>query len=153
MVAQQVSTTEQRIARIMTAGFSRREAEALVEAEDARYPVPAPMPASSLTHCPSELTFLRLDRDQRIAYFAADSKSEPGKVNVVGLDTVSGESHCSCRAGEVGRDCWHAALVQAAWDGHRARPALRLVERPAAVSVFRTIPNANRERLSEGLYA
>jgi hypothetical protein len=118
-----------------------------------RYRFAAPMPKSSLDHCPTELIFVRFDNQIGIAYFAADSASEASKINVVGLDVESGESHCSCRAAEVGRDCWHRALVQAAWDGHTARPALRAVERPANVSPFRTIPNPDRERLAEGLYA
>lgn len=85
------------------------------------YAVAAPMPATSLHHCPTELRYHSADDTLNVAYFVADSKSAPGKVNVIGLDVLTGESHCSCRAAECGRACWHAALVQAAWDGHCAR--------------------------------
>jgi hypothetical protein len=118
-----------------------------------RYPTPAPLPKSSLTHCPSELAFHSLNAALGIAYFVADSESEPGKLNVVGLDTQTGESLCSCRAGEVGRDCWHRALVQAAWDGHRARPALAIVQPvPTNVRTFRVHHNPNRDRLNAELF-
>lgn len=113
------------------------------------YAIPAPLTKSSLAHCPSELQLVRLDDRLGIAYFAADSKSEPGKVNVVGLDIQTGESHCSCTGSEVGRDCWHRSLVQAAWDGHTARPALAVVPVPANVSVFRVIPNARRAQFTD----
>jgi len=85
------------------------------------YAVAAPLTASSLTHCPSELRFHSADETLNIAYFVADSASAPRQVNVVGLDILTGESHCSCRAAECGRACWHAALIQASWDGHEAR--------------------------------
>jgi len=85
------------------------------------YAVAAPMPATSLTHCPTELTYHSADEALNIAYFTADSVSAPGQVNVIGLDILTGESHCSCRAAECGRACWHAALIQASWDGHQAR--------------------------------
>lgn len=119
------------------------------------YPTAAPMPASSLTHCPSELTFHSANVGLGIVYFVADSASKPGEYNVVGLDVETGESHCSCRAGEVGRDCWHRSLVQAAWDGHRARlarPALTVVPVPANVSVFRVHHNPNRDKYAADLY-
>jgi hypothetical protein len=110
------------------------------------------MPKSSLDHCPSELTFHSHNAALGIAYFVADSASEPGKVNVVGLDIATGESLCSCRAAEVGRDCWHRALVQAAWDGHRARRALAVVPVPANVRVFRVHHNPDRDRLNAELF-
>jgi hypothetical protein len=91
---------------------------------DTAYAVPAPQVATAAFHCPTELRFLSADDTLDVAYFVADSKTAPGKVNVIGLDVLTGESHCSCKAAECGRDCWHAALVQAAWDGHSARLAV-----------------------------
>ena len=88
---------------------------------DTAYTVPAPLVTSSLLHCPSELRYHSADDVLGVVYFVADSASAPGLVNVIGLDVLSGEVHCSCRAAECGRDCWHASLVQAAWDGHQAR--------------------------------
>lgn len=104
------------------------------------YAVAAPLTATSLHHCPSELRYHGADETLGVAYFVADSQSAPGRVNVIGLDVATGESHCSCRAAECGRACWHTSLVQAAWDGHRARLAaarysdeqLATVERKAA---------------------
>lgn len=103
------------------------------------YAVPAPMVASSLTHCPTELTYHSADGALGLVYFTAESKSAPGKVNVIGLDVETGESHCSCKASEVGRACWHAALVQAAWDGHRARPLAPVIpiRRPSPLTAER----------------
>lgn len=72
-------------------------------------------------HCPTELTFLDADDLLNIAHFAAPSKSDPRKTNVVALDIITGETHCTCRAAECGLDCWHQTLAQAAWDGHSAR--------------------------------
>ena len=81
----------------------------------------APKVSSAAWHCPTELAFLDADDLTNIVHFAAPSASTPGKVNTVGLDVLTGETHCTCRAAECGRRCWHVALAQAAWDGHAAR--------------------------------
>lgn len=71
-------------------------------------------------HCPTELTFVDADDLDNIVHFTAPSKRQPGKVNTVGLDILTGETHCDCKGAECGRECWHQTLVQAAWDGHSA---------------------------------
>lgn len=76
-------------------------------------------------HCPTELTFVDADDLLNIVHFSAPSKTAKGKVNVVGLDVITGETHCTCRAAEVGKECWHQTLAQAAWDGHQARRLAR----------------------------
>lgn len=72
-------------------------------------------------HCPSELKFVDADDLLNIVHFSAPSKTTPGTLNIVGLDVITGETHCSCTGALCGRECWHATLVQAAWDGHSAR--------------------------------
>jgi len=80
-----------------------------------------PLLATSLWHCPSELAFVDADDRTNIVHYSAPSKSRPGDANIVALDTMTGASCCNCRAAETNRQCWHAELVQAAWDGHPAR--------------------------------
>ncbi len=84
-------------------------------------PRTAPPLAPSLWHCPTELTFIDADDLTNIVHYSAPSKSRPGAANIVALDILSGATFCTCRAAECGRMCWHAELVQAAWDGHEAR--------------------------------
>ena len=77
--------------------------------------------SSAAYHCPTELAYQDADDLTNIVHFAAPSASTPGKLNVVALDVLTGETLCTCRAAECGRMCWHRALAQAAWDGHPAR--------------------------------
>ena len=84
------------------------------------YAIAAPLVATAAEHCPTELVYISCDEINNLAYFVAESASTPGAFNVVGLDVLTGETHCNCRAAEVGRACWHCALVQAAWDGQAA---------------------------------
>jgi len=77
--------------------------------------------ASSLWHEPNDLTFIDADDLTNIVHYSALSKSRPGDANVVGLDVLTGATCCNCRAAETNHHCWHAELVQAAWDGHPAR--------------------------------
>jgi len=56
-----------------------------------------------------------------VVHYSAPSKSRPGDANVIGLDILTGATCCNCRAAETNHQCWHATLVQAAWDGHPAR--------------------------------
>ena len=76
---------------------------------------------SASFHCPTELTFVDADDLLNIAHFSAPSKSAANKVNTVGLDIITGETFCTCKGAECGRECWHQTLVRAAWDGHSAR--------------------------------
>jgi len=77
--------------------------------------------SSSLWHCPTDLTFVDACDKTNIVHFSASSKSRPGDANVIGLDILTGATLCNCKAAETHRHCWHAELVQAAWDGHPAR--------------------------------
>lgn len=73
------------------------------------------------SHSPAELRYLDADDRTNIVHFTAPSASVPGKLNTVGLDVLTGETHCSCRAAETGHTCWHQSLVSAAWE---ATPAM-----------------------------
>ena len=84
-------------------------------------PRTAPPLPTSLWHCPTELTFVDACDKTNIVHFSAPSKSRPGDANVVALDILTGATCCNCRAAETNHQCWHAELVQAAWDGHPAR--------------------------------
>ena len=77
--------------------------------------------ASPLWHCPTELTYVAADDLTNVVTFRAASKSRPGQHNTISLDVLTGETLCDCKAAECGRGCWHAELVQAAWDGHAVR--------------------------------
>ena len=72
-------------------------------------------------HCPTELQFMEADDLLNIVHFAAPSKSAAHKVNLVGLDIITGETFCTCKGAECGLECWHQTLVRAAWEGHTAR--------------------------------
>ena len=77
--------------------------------------------SSAAYHCPTELAYQDADDLLNVVHFAAPRASTPGKVNVVGLDVLTGDTHCTCRAAECGRRCWHAELAMAAWNMHPAR--------------------------------
>ncbi len=66
-------------------------------------------------HTAAELTFVSCDHVTGIVAFAAPSKHDATRVNVVLLDTTNGAIHCTCKGAECGRRCWHADHVHAAW--------------------------------------
>jgi hypothetical protein len=66
-------------------------------------------------HSPAELAFVAADETTGIVTFAAPSKSHPATPNTTSLDTLTGATFCDCRAAECGKECWHVALVAAAW--------------------------------------
>jgi hypothetical protein len=76
-------------------------------------------------HSPIELRYLDACDRTNIVHFTAASASTPGKVNSVGLDVLTGETHCSCRAAETGHACWHQRLVSAAWESSPAMQEVR----------------------------
>ena len=75
-------------------------------------------------HTADELTLVACDHVTGIVAFAAPSKHDATRVNVVALDTTNGAVHCTCKGAECGRRCWHADHVLAAW---LAAPAMRQV--------------------------
>lgn len=81
---------------------------------------------SAAHHEPTELVFLSADDIHNHVYYQAVSVSKAnGPWNTAVLDVISGEIHCSCLGFQTGRECWHATLVQAAWEGHPARQLAR----------------------------
>lgn len=73
-------------------------------------------------HCITELEYVSADDLLNIVHYRAVSKSKAhGEYNHVGLDIITGETHCDCKAAECGRECWHRTLIQASWDAHPAR--------------------------------
>lgn len=76
--------------------------------------------ATAAQHSPAELTFADACDLTNIVHFTAPSASTESKVNTVGLDVLTGEAFCSCRAAECGRACWHVAHVAAAWESTAA---------------------------------
>ncbi len=79
---------------------------------------------SAPQHTAAELTFVSCDHVTGIVAFAAPSKHDAARVNVVSLDTTNGAIHCTCKGAECGRRCWHADHVRAAW---LAIPAMQQV--------------------------
>jgi hypothetical protein len=75
-------------------------------------------------HSPAELAFVSCDHVTGIVAFAAPSKHDATRVNVVSLDTTNGDVHCTCKGAECGHWCWHADHVLAAW---LASPAMQQV--------------------------
>lgn len=71
-------------------------------------------------HDYSELQYVSADDVNSVVTFRARSASKVGHYNLVKLDIVTGEILCDCRAAECGRECWHVALVPAAWLNHEA---------------------------------
>lgn len=57
--------------------------------------------------------------------FAADSKNDPARTNVVALDIATGNTLCDCRGAICGKVCWHCQAVADAWQQHPAVRALR----------------------------
>lgn len=78
-----------------------------------------------VNHHPRELRFVGADDITGIVAFTAASKSTPGKVNTVSLDTTTGERHCDCTGAESGKVCWHLDWVAAAWEAHETRRLAR----------------------------
>lgn len=77
---------------------------------------------SAAHHEPAELEYVSADDINNLVTFRAVSVSGAnGGYNYASLDVASGEWHCSCKGAATGRECWHAALLQAAWDAHPAR--------------------------------
>lgn len=85
----------------------------------------AATPQSAAAHTPAELTFLDACDLTGIVHYAAPSKHEAGRINVVGLDTTTGAIACDCKAAQCGRSCWHGAHVAAAWLASPAMLAVR----------------------------
>lgn len=78
-----------------------------------------------VNHHHAELTFAYADDITGIVAFTALSKSTPGKINTVSLDTATGERHCDCVGAETGKVCWHLDWVAAAWANHETRRLVR----------------------------
>jgi len=82
--------------------------------------------ATAAYHEPAELTYLSADDTNNLVHFQAASASKAnGPWNTVGLDVLTGETHCTCEGAEANRECWHQTLVQPAWDAHSARQLAR----------------------------
>ena len=77
--------------------------------------------ATAAYHCPTELAFVDADDILHIVHFAVASKTDPATPNIVALDVLTGETHCSCKGAQCGRECWHQTLAMAAWEGHPTR--------------------------------
>lgn len=78
--------------------------------------------ASAAHHEPADLIFVSADDIHNTVTFQAASASRAnGPWNTIVLDVLTGESLCNCKGAEANRECWHATLVRAAWDGHPAR--------------------------------
>lgn len=107
--------------------------------------------ATAAYHCPTELAFVDADDILNIVHFAVASKSDPATPNIVGLDIITGETHCSCKGAECGRECWHQTLVQAAWDGHAARAlAARYNGEQLATAARKALAMCNAYRARSG---
>lgn len=70
---------------------------------------------TAAAHTAAELTLVSADATSGIVAYTAPSAHDVARVNTVSLDTVTGDTHCDCRASECGRACWHVALVADAW--------------------------------------
>jgi len=81
--------------------------------------------ATAALHSPAELALIGCDDITGIVEFATSSKHDAARVNVVSLDTATGETICDCRGAECGRDCWHSDHVSAAWLASDAMLAVR----------------------------
>ncbi len=73
---------------------------------------PTTTPQSALLHTPAELVFVTLDEAGEIAYFQSASEHKQGKRNVTAIEIMTLETYCFCKAGELGRLCWHVALAR-----------------------------------------
>lgn len=100
--------------------------------------------ASVARHTAAELVFRTLDESGELAYFLSASASRPGKHNVTALDTTTGEVYCFCKAAELGRECWHAQLVGAAWLAH---VAAETVAKAATLADVEAIGRAAKARI------
>ena len=79
-------------------------------------------------HTPAELRLAGCDEAVGLVRFQADSKSQPGRVNTVTLDTTTGACRCDCTAATVGRHpCWHATVAPLAWAAHPAMAEVRFL--------------------------
>lgn len=72
-------------------------------------------------HCITELGFVSADDIHNHVTYRALSNSRNGEWNYASLDIATGETHCSCKGHETGRECWHCTLIRAAWEAHPAR--------------------------------
>lgn len=88
---------------------------------------------STADHDTSELEYLGWHGD--VAAFQADSKSQPGRKNIVCWDRERRVAWCGCAAGERGEACWHAGLVEWAYLEECARQIVEaLPDRDAVVA-------------------
>lgn len=70
---------------------------------------------TAAAHTAQELTLVAADDVTGVVAYAAPSASQPGRVNTVSLDTLTGDAHCDCTGAMCGRQCWHLDHVAAAW--------------------------------------
>jgi hypothetical protein len=66
-------------------------------------------------------------------------KTEEGNEYTVSIDPCDESTICTCKAGENGRDCWHAKMVRAIRSNRVGRPVYRVTQRPPATRA-RTSP-------------
>lgn len=93
-------------------------------------------------HCITELDFVSADDILNVVTFRALSKSGVnGAYNYASLDVLTGETHCSCKAAETHRECWHITLLRAAFD---ALPAVALARRYTSDQLVRAGTKAAR---------
>ncbi len=66
------------------------------------------------------LRFLSADTTTGIVAYATPSTHDVTRINIVSLDTETGATFCTCKAGECHKACWHRAAVIEAWAGEVA---------------------------------
>src|SRR5207249_963450 len=82
---------------------------------------------TATAHRPDELTFLDCDDRTSTVVYTAPSASILARRWTVVLDVLTGATACDCWATRNGRDCWHRALVAAAWEAHPAAHEARFM--------------------------
>ena len=61
------------------------------------------------------LRFLSADTTTGIVAYAIASQHDASRTNIISLDTTTGDTFCTCKAGECYHSCWHIAAVHAVW--------------------------------------
>lgn len=76
-------------------------------------------------HSPAELRYAGCDETDNRVTFVADSASQPGHINTIDLDTLTGDYQCDCKGAEHGRSCWHGDLIAQSWQASAAMRDVR----------------------------
>ncbi len=61
------------------------------------------------------LRFLSADITTGIVAYAVASQHDAERTNIISLDTISGDTFCTCKASECHHTCWHEAAILEAW--------------------------------------